>query len=176
MNPTKKQLNYYINFVANSLMAATKTTDEFYQKHRLAIDHVAHFMTIKYPIPLNPLYRGILLTESGQKTLTPKPQVKFLSFSESKETALTFCDPNHFNSFAFRAAYENIYGYLIEHTPIRDEILFHYHWVGILKLEQLYHSIGELENMKEILLQKEVILKQHYKHFELIPFKESLYE
>lgn len=167
-NASMTPMQTYIEFVCKALLGGNpKETDSFLEKNKDAIYETAKLMHEKHPIESKTLYRGILLEPQYSKNLVldPMPNVKYLSFSESKDLALTFADTEDFMSQFVMERRPESRGYLIEYKPDLDEILFHYSWFDVLGLDMNFSS----QCVKVIEEQQEVTLKQGMQRFKLIP-------
>lgn len=159
-------IEIYINFLCNALVGGDPTAvDDYCKENKEAIDHYADLMNKKHPVTLKKIYRGLLLLddESINQTLLPKDIIQYISFSESKEVAQDFANTNSTVSQFFMGQCPDARGYLVEHEPDSNEILFHYSWAEALGLDMTFGK----GSMKVIQEQQEVMLKQTMKEFKL---------
>lgn len=93
------------------------------------LKEIASQLMEKYPIPLVTIYRGVLLDpkyQAGDK-LRPIKGRYYTSFSTMKSVAEEFADPSNDLSILL-ALQGKTKGFIIEHTPERGEVLFHWRW------------------------------------------------
>ena len=165
---TSDDIWVYVNFVGNSLRAAMPGCDKYYRENKRTIELVAeHMKRIQVVHRIKPLYRGLLLEKEWdeQTLLPPNPKMQFLSFSEDREIALRFANPYNEYAIGFQLRGKKVSGFLIEYTPTLDEILFHHSWIPILKIDQLFER--QYGDIGELFIQKEVMLKQEMKYFNM---------
>lgn len=151
------------------MLGATSEIDRLFRENMELIEGVASLVHKSHPIKLEKFYRGILLTEEEANGLKLKPIKKLttLSFSTERQIALDFAYPHPDIAMMYRARGREVKGYMIEHTPKREHILFHWDWIKPMKIDQLFmEAYGENDLLYE---QKEVVVKQTNKWFDLIP-------
>lgn len=165
---TSQDFGHYINFACNALSGHLPGADRYYQIYRDNIHRALYEIHRRHPVKPETLYRGVLLDPDNVKhwggVLPPESCRQFISFSSDRKIAEVFADREHDMAFMIRRNYPECQGYLIEHTPDPDEILFHHSWAKPLQIERF---VG-----REILVvekQKEVMLAQRLRTFKLIP-------
>lgn len=161
--------NFYLNAVAYLLYGRTQEVDNLVMsigsdKFYLAREYVVN----KYNLSCKslPLFRGILIDDNScikNGKLKPLEFISAISFSEDKSVAEYFADTKSDMSQYVMQVRPNSKGYLIEHTPSENEILFHYSWAEKLNLYGLFPFL-EKDIVDE---QKEVILFQFNINFDL---------
>jgi hypothetical protein len=136
--------------------------DKYFIKNKHMILQGASIFHKEYPVELQEIYRGILLEphHASNLLLEPLGHITYLSFSEDENVARKFGDiKNEISSFVmFQRPTSK--GYLIKHTPKKEDILFHHSWAERIDL-------GEILDIEVIRSQKEVMLRQTMKKFEL---------
>lgn len=166
--PTPSQLGAYLSWLYSAIVPVhSGQADRLLHENELSIHFVAGFLRGRLGLPpTQRLYRGVLLQEEDAAggVLKPKPQLGYLSFSECRHAALTFADPRDPMAIGFRAHGIAVEGYLIEHEPSPDEILYHWSWSFFLKL----HT-RPLVSEETLMEQKEVILAQRNLDFPITP-------
>lgn len=161
----------YLTFVASALLGANPTkVDQLYKKYESEILETAESLRKQFDYKPTKLYRGILLEDEQvfDGKVLPIDHIKYLSFTEDRAVAKDFADPDSLMSAVVVAMRPSVKGYIIEHVPNQDEVLFHWSWFYELPL---LHNIYVLDPMV-ILKQKETILKQSGHQFNLIAYDE----
>ena len=153
-------MRHYLNFVLNALTG--HNPDEYFRTYEKEILYVQRQLLTRFSPKARILYRGVLAAPNLERLL-PLDHITYLSFTEDLEVAETFADPNSPMADFVKLKFPDFVGYLIEHVPQADEVLFHYDWADFLSLS-LYLDDSILKE------QKEVIIKQTGIVFELIPF------
>lgn len=126
------------------------------------------------------IYRGIVM-EAPQTAIIPHKNFKYLSFTEDLSIASHFADPiNGFGQGIIDIKTQlGEYGYIIEHTPAVDDVLFHWKFLNILPYKQAFNAMGldgDAE-MKGLLKQKEItILQPSFSFTNIINFKQKTNE
>jgi hypothetical protein len=113
-----------------------------------------------------PLYRGIILKNKVQE-IKPDERYNYLSFTENLNLAKHFADPTE-TGFGLGPTmktkdYLGEYGYVIEYTPKKSEILFHHDFAKFLPYVENMVSLGI--NEIKILEQKEIQILQPQEPF-----------
>lgn len=181
MNRTKvritldKRVNKYLNFVSNALIGYLNASDIILEENYSAISHVAKQLYKKYP-QKKTLFRGVLLYQSQLKhngLLEPQDNMRYLSFSESRNKALDFAYPypeykKTFAQIKKPKEGEELEGYLIMYEPAPDDILYHWKWGIQMNLERLIEQNVKNVDMNIVrkhMKQDEVIVKDRKKLF-----------
>lgn len=120
---TQADLDIYFNWSCNQLAGDPVATDAYLRKNLEVVKRVA--AKLLYGYKPKPLYRGVIMRESGLTELKPSPDFTYLSFSEDKNVAEIFADPEHHMAVELRKQGKH-YGYITEYTPKIEEILFHH--------------------------------------------------
>lgn len=120
---TQQDLDVYFNWSCNQLAGDPVATDAYLRQNLEVVKKVAARLLRGYKPQL--LYRGVIMRESGLTELQPSIDFTYLSFSEDKNVAKVFADPEHHMAVELRAV-GKCYGYMTEYTPKIEEILFHY--------------------------------------------------
>jgi len=164
-------MKHYLNFICNALSGNLKGADIYYRQHKDLIQSSAQKVASHFPVSLEPIYRGVLLEPELTNTgiLVADTYRQFLSFSAKRSIAEVFADKEHDMAFMIRIHCPNCQGFLIEHTPTCEEILFHYSWSEPLGLERYLGT--EIHVVKK---QQEVMLVQHHRSFKLLPVEPGI--
>lgn len=155
---------HYMNFILNAL--AGRNPDKYFRQHQEAILKHLRILQRDLPVSSEKIYRGILLEPKKELVLKPLWHITYLSFSSDRNVAKVFADMDHQMAFMVRFQNPNYEGFLIEHTPEPDEILFHHSWAGPLRIEEIFRASGAEPVVAE---QKEVMLLNTMRDFKLIP-------
>ena len=132
--------------------------DLLVRDNRTFLKGFSETLMARFSLPKMNLYRGLLLPEnkSAGEKLRPIRNRYYTSFSSCRDIALEFADPSHELSFLL-AMNGNTKGFLVEHQPNDDEILYHWCWGAILNFYE--------GNFRPFYSQKEVILFQNGQNF-----------
>lgn len=154
---------HYFNFILNALTG--HNPDDFFRQNEQAIRYYARALREASRLQACQVYRGLLLEshEIKEMRVQPMDHITFLSFSESREIAECFADIEHPMAIFVRRQRPTVEGYVIEHLAQPDEIIFHWQWAKPLLLHRYVDT-------KVIFEQKEVMLFQTNKAFDLKPF------
>jgi len=177
-NPSSHDFDIYKSFVSLAIVGQLSSADSILAKriHRTAVERVAGYLVATQPTPLNPLYRGILLSPPVAPTISTKHSTnRFVSFSEDPAVACWFADASSWMATTVLTKYPNATGWIGKYTPTKPiEILFHWSWKDYLNqnppslydvIQQLAIANGEnpsqwvYELQWSLKTQKEVILK-----------------
>lgn len=159
-----KAMSCYFNFAANALLPVySGAADALLAIKKPEIIEVAQSLLDKIDYSPATIYRGIILKEGGLTTLAPSKPMQYLSFTTKLNVAEHFANCNGFGSDLFDVTKQlGEYGYIIEYTPERQEILFHYDFLSLLPFAEAFSLMGldgaaEIEGLKK---QHEVMIVQ----------------
>lgn len=150
--------------------------DATFNRYRRNLLAVAEQMVKQYgPQAGGRVYRGIMLfpEEVRSGKVQHDPDLNFVSFTEDKEIAVAFGDPqNGINSEVVRM-YPKKQGYLITADYRPDALIFHWNWVWAARMEpwieaNIQHGTHYIEKQKEV-----IILPKPYYYAEPIAPGES---
>lgn len=173
----------YNTWAVLAVQGFMREADEVLRQHKDAIYTMAQRCQRSLPVKMSPVYRGLLLQTEGvnpDTTLNSRYEVEFMSFSENKEVACLFASPESYMSAYVMSQHPDSRGYVIMHTPERKEVLFHWKWHYLMKIERDLDKIALnltmnglnpdfRQYMHNVRTQKEVILTPIHKAFDLIP-------
>lgn len=169
-------INLYLNWVLYAVFGRMAEADEILREHRAEIYMAAALFRRRYNLPAElKLYRGVIvdpaLVSSG--TLAPDLRLTYVSFSEDVRVARWFADPQSAVSTAVAAMFPQRRGYLIEHAPRPEEVLFHWSWGSNLKLvhaAMMHPHIDVAQFAWNLSRQREVIVAPVLDPFPVQPF------
>lgn len=131
MAPSRRQAELYKYFVAIATFGMQAEADEMLRRYRSDILLISEHLKKVAPTPLNRLYRG-LLVQPGTLVAAPLSgrylSNQYVSFSESKDVACWFADPQAFVG----QLRPNDEGWICEYTPSVDQIIFHHRWLAAI--------------------------------------------
>lgn len=165
----KQALGIYFDWSCRALLGGNPVgADNYLNNHLEVIKGVAQALLKKVEYTPKEIYRGVILNEPTLE-LDPHPNFTYLSFSENRRIAENFADPSEegFGSLFFLGNY----GYVIEHTPSLEDILFHFSFVDVLPYEEVFRRAG-IENPL-LKSQEEVTILQPEQRFTKIYIHES---
>lgn len=141
--------------------------DNFLCKNLDVIKQVSSQLLDKINYAPQEIYRGVIL-QNPIDELKPHENFTYLSFSESKDIASSFANPG---PDGFGSLYHlGDYGYIIKHTPCKEEVIFHNKFIDILPYSNALLQLGF--NDSTIREQKEVMIIQPELPFKNIkPYK-----
>lgn len=147
----REDVSIYFNWSANVLMPVSpRAADVYLMENYSTILGVAQELLDRIGFAPSTIYRGIILRDDVDE-IRPHENLKYLSFSESRSVAEHFADVNGFGSEFFdMEARLGSHGYVIEHTPTADEILFHYKFLQILPYARAFSLLG-MDGPREVL-------------------------
>jgi hypothetical protein len=170
----KGEFQIYFNWSANALMPLHPGAADVYLKENLpTIIKVARELLKQVNYTFGPIYRGVIL-EHPVNLIVPHKRLQYLSFSTERSVAEHFADVKGFGSEIVDVADQlGEHGYVIEYTPMSNEILFHYDFLSILPYAEAFTLVGmagrlEVEGLRK---QKEIIILQPYEPFKNISKK-----
>jgi hypothetical protein len=107
--------------------------DALMRDHGPGIRRMARWLMAERPVRIGALYRGLLIEPSqvDRHWLEHEPARTFTSWSEDKEVACWFADPQSIISDFVRFQRPNVRGYLSKGKGNRDRVLWHHDWVDI---------------------------------------------
>lgn len=178
-SPDPAEWNVYVTFVLYAVTGDMGPADELMRAHRGAVEKVARFLRRVRRPRLEAVYRGVIL---GPREVPADMRLSmegiyagntFVSFSEDPAVACWFADPRSTMSQVVVAQRgRGAQGFVIEHQPKEDEVLFHHSWaerfplpgtggVPLWRLARMHphlaHAADQCEwNMRT---QREVLLK-----------------
>jgi hypothetical protein len=178
MKTYKEMLNIYFQFLISALEG--RNVDAFFRENEESIITMANSFNNDFKEELNVLfpkeqiiYRGIILEENKELSLEPVSHIEYISFSTDKKIANEFADLSHGMAEFFKKMRPlNTHGYIIESNLVDEVILFHWRWLDIF-LEDLFPQLKKYftkEHVAMVKKQKEVMVKQQHKKYNLIPF------
>lgn len=166
MKGIKKELHNYFNWSCNALLGGNPVgADNFLKLHFEEIKEVAQVLLMGIEYIPSKVYRGVILRETIDE-LKPHPNFTYVSFSEDKNIAEAFADTSEegFGS----VFYLGDYGYIIEHEPKLEEILFHWRFIELLPYEKAFKRAGFTDPLFR--KQKEVTIIQPDNPLKAIPY------
>jgi hypothetical protein len=165
-----RAFNAYVNWVVPAVTGVTPAADAILAEHRAQVLEVAAVLREMLAVEARRLYRGLLLDpeQTAGGILQPDPELEFLSWTEDRDVACWFADPESAVSGNIRESRPGIEGFLVEHLPDPAEILFHHTWgarfplpggrLGALsELAALHELVDAREFEWNLTTQKEVI-------------------
>jgi hypothetical protein len=164
--------NGYVNWALYAILGRMAEADGIMEEYGPDIyEVVRHFQRRRAPT-IRPLYRGVLVEAEHvvDGKLLPDDRVTFVSFSEERDVACWFADPESFVSGFVKQQRPRVQGFVIEHRPKLEDILFHYSWglafplpdgrkVSLTIFAQMHPDIDIRQFDWNLRTQKEVILK-----------------
>lgn len=166
---TQLEQEHGMNFILNSLRGGHP--DKYYFENRKYIDAFLKQLRFYFRPSPQKVYRGILLNPQDVPDLKLKPldYMSFLSFSEDKSIAHVFADMESDMAMPYRYINPEHEGFLIEYTVQPDEIMFHHSWADTLGIERFFG-----DDIKIVHAQKEVMIKNSPKVFDLVPVQRGV--
>lgn len=129
-------INVYLSWLVPAILGRTQDSDALMVQFPGEIESVAAALRHISRQPLRKLYRGLLLEPSeisaGDVIFSRPGMEQSVSFSESRDVACYFALPDTIMSSYVRQIRPDVEGYIVEHTPVRSEILWHYSWNPIV--------------------------------------------
>jgi len=171
MNPAPKDYSLYINWIVYAIVGRPQDGDALMREYGPSIRRVAKHYQKKMRPKLTTLYRGLLLSpeESEGRTIEQDPNLTYVSFSENRDVACWFADPESTMSGYVKQMRPDVEGWVMEYKPKLSDILFHYSWDPIpVPGGRRFHLINAATQHPDILedqfewnlwTQKEVITK-----------------
>jgi len=122
--------NGYVNWALYAILGRMAEADGIMEEYGPDVYDVVRFLQRKYPPTFRPIYRGVLVEPDAVVggLLAPEPRVTFVSFSEDKNVACWFADPASFVSGYVKQQRPRVKGFILEHKPKLEDVLFHYSW------------------------------------------------
>lgn len=160
-----KAFNYYINWVLYSVFGQMAQADALLNKYKEEIHSVAEMFKERFDTPREQLYRGVMLEDEHIKNgmiSHAAYETEYISFSADRRVALWFADKHSIMNSMLSAQRPSANGYIIQLTPERSDILFHYAWpikAMLNKAAMLHPHINHSQFVWNLDTQKEVILK-----------------
>lgn len=150
--PAPSSYNQYITWVLYAVLGRMAEADDVMNKHGSGIRAVARHLQKTRPPKVRMLYRGLLLEpeEVEEGVIGQDPRLTFVSFSESRDVACWFADPESVMSGFVREHRPDVEGWVMEHKPKLSDILFHHRWNPIA-----------LPNGKPFLLERAATMHPH---------------
>ena len=176
MKTYKEMINIYFQFLIGALEG--RNVDDFFRENEESIITMANSFNNDFKEELNFLfpkeqiiYRGIILEENKELSLEPVSHIEYISFSTDKKIANEFADLSHGMAEFFKEMRPlNTHGYIIESNLVDEVILFHWRWLDVF-LEDLFPQLKKYftkEHVAMVKKQKEVMVKQQHKKYNLI--------
>lgn len=162
-------LLHYLNFIKLALYGPRPDLcDSYFKEHAESILEGAAYFRNKFDYKPTKLYRGILVEPELviQGRLPAASNITYLSFTEDSRVAAEFADKTSTMSSYLAMVRPRVWGYIIEHTPKPEEVLFHWSWYERIPLL----CVGNLLDSDVIKHQKETVLHQQWYNFPLIPY------
>jgi hypothetical protein len=128
--PSPQAYNNYINWIIYAIVGRPQEGDDLMRREGSGIRSVAkHLLKIRKP-RITTLYRGLLLNpeESEDRIIEQDPHLTYVSFSENRDVACWFADPDSTMSGLVKEIRPDVEGWVMEYTPKLSDILFHYSW------------------------------------------------
>lgn len=164
--------NGYVNWALYAVLGRMAEADGIMEQYGPDIYDVVRYFQKKRPPTIRCLFRGVLVEPEVivASTLPPEPRVTFVSFSEDRNVACWFADVESFVSGYVKQQRPRVEGFVIEHTPKLEDILFHYSWglafplpdgrrAPLSVFAQMHSDIDVRQFDWNLRTQKEVILK-----------------
>lgn len=162
------ELKIYFNWSTNALLPIYPgAADNYLILNRAIICKVAKELLKEINYKPGPIYRGVIL-RNPVDLIVPHENFQYLSFSTQRSVAEHFANVKGFGSDIVDVeAQLGKYGYVIEHMPSIEEILFHYEFLSILPYSDAFTLLGmpgqmEVEGLKK---QQEIMILQPAKPF-----------
>jgi len=183
---TPQDMNIYLSWLIPVIMGQLQEADTIAYNYQRNLYKVATLLQQKNRQPVRRLYRGILLepeqAESGYVGMhSDLPQS--VSFTEDRDVACYFAVPDTIMSSFMTQTRPRVQGYIIEHTPQRADILWHYRWNPIvlkharidIRVAARQHPLIQDPGQFEFLVdtQREVILKPTTQPLPITPVGDS---
>lgn len=151
----------YLQWSSFALIGIDPTEgDRYLRQHYTEIHSIAQELLLRTGYQPKEIYRGILMEEDNLTVLTPHSNMGYLSFSEDRNIANHFADPNGFGAeYGINALIGN-YGYVVSYLPAVSEVLFHHDFINILPIKDIFKKFGIYETEKTLDIQKEVMIMQ----------------
>lgn len=129
-SPSPKAWNAYATWVLFAIIGRLAEADAIMRAHRPDIEAVARYLQARAPVEPRLLYRGLFLDprEVRDGFVKPDTRVGSVSFSEDRGVACWFADRDSSISGEVARMYPSKRGYLVEHTPDVQDVLFHHTW------------------------------------------------
>ena len=163
---SRSELQYIcgMQFILNALRGGNP--DAYYFENQKYIDVFLKQLRYRFKPKRQKIYRGILMHPDSVKgrKLTPLKHISYLSFSDDLSIAKVFADMNSDMAIPFRYVNPDHGGYLIEHEAEPEEIIFHHSWTDALEIKKFFKY-----NVHVVYAQREVMIKNSMKVFDLIP-------
>ena len=126
-------INLYINWALHAIFGRMAEADAITRMDPGALERVAAFLRRRYPVNVQPLYRGLLLSSPSELNAGPDPRtgrvMPWVSWSEDRDVARWFGSPESYISEPFRAWAPNARGYVLTLPEVAPEhVLWHYDW------------------------------------------------
>jgi len=123
--------NVYLSWLIPAIMGQLQGADAVASRYPAELEYVASALRNSHNQPLRKLYRGLLLEPYEAQTgviFTRSTIEKSVSFSEDRDVACYFADPETIMSGFVRQHRPQVEGYVAEYVPQRQEIMWHYSW------------------------------------------------
>src|SRR5579884_515040 len=122
--------NGYVNWALYAILGRMGEADGIMQEYGSDIREVVRQLQRRHAPMMRTIYRGVLVEpeELVDGKLPPDPRLTFVSFSEDRDVACWFADPESFVSGFVKQQRPRVQGFVIEHKPKLEDILFHYSW------------------------------------------------
>lgn len=169
MSATATDVKVYVFWLVAVIMGRLNEADQVMAQHRRTIYRAAEHLRKACPPPVRKLYRGLLLEPELVKNgfVQPHPYaVESVSFTEDRNVACYFADPQTIMSGFVKQIRPRVLGYIAELTPRPSSILWHYAWnpiarrIDVHEVARQHPLIEDSAQFDHIFrTQREVILK-----------------
>jgi len=164
----------YCTWVVLAIQGLMRDADQLLKQYQEEIYLEALKLSRKFPVRPKPVYRGILLEpkDNGNENYVYHVDygVKFISFTQNLEVACWFASTDSYMAHMVMLQKPKSAGFIIEHTPEPEDILFDWKWhkdIGFKKFRPmiekqllLNHIYTDLDQyVHNVVTQKEIILK-----------------
>lgn len=156
-------LKIYFNWTCNALMPIFPgAADKYLNIHKSTVTKMAQQFLSELNYKAEAIFRGIILRQPAT-CIMPEPNMQYLSFSTDRKVAENFANVDGFGSDIIDVRKQlGTYGYVIEYTPAREEILFHYELLDMLPYVEAFNLIGvkgekDVDGLRK---QKEIMIHQ----------------
>jgi hypothetical protein len=119
----------YVTFILLAIYGRTREADALMHFAGDSIRLVADELSKRRPFETKPLYRGALLDPGVEVALDPR--LAFLSWSEDKDVARWFADPQSAMSGLLAFTQPRSRGFLFEMPQAGSRVLWHHSWAKV---------------------------------------------
>jgi len=174
VNPN--DINCWASWAVLAIFGHLQPADTVMRENGPAVRRAAALIRKRFGAPARPLFRGVLLDAADVRDgMLPHYQnTHFVSFTEDEGVARWFADPDSTMSSFVRDLNPTKTGWVAQHTPRADDILFHYSWrehINIAALAREHPLIDDVPQFAwNLATQSEVIVTPYTTPIPVAPY------